>query len=159
MWPGSVLMACMVDERERRHDLRDEEWARLEPLLASHPRQGHRWSDHRLVINGVFHRVRAGDPWRDLPARFGPWQTVYNRHRRWSGDGTWEAILGELQRDADVAAVDLESGEWRVAVDATVVRAHQHAAGARHLPPKDIPAKRLAVRVLSEPAHTGGSLE
>ena len=55
--------------------------------MPPHPRQGHRWTDHRLVIDGVFHRTRTGTPWRDLPARFGPWQTVYNRHRRWSADG------------------------------------------------------------------------
>lgn len=152
----------MVDERERRHDLTDAEWARLEPLMPAHPRQGHRWSDHRLVIDGIFHRTRAGMPWRDLPARFGPWQTVFNRHRRWSGDGTWERVLAELQRGSDGQVLDLESGEWQVAVDATVVRAHQHAAGARHLPPKDIPAERLAVAVLAVPvraARSGGPIE
>jgi transposase len=74
----------------RRHDLSDAEWARLEPPLPAHPRQGHRWNDHRLVIDGIFFRTRTGCPWRDLPERFGNWKTVYNRHRRWSGDGTWE---------------------------------------------------------------------
>jgi transposase len=54
-------------ERLKRHDLTDEEWAGLEPLLLAHFRQGHRWADHRMVINGVFFRVRAGLPWRDLP--------------------------------------------------------------------------------------------
>ena len=83
----------MDEDRLRRHDLSDEEWARLEPLLPRHPRQGHRWNDHRLVIDGVFIRTRTGCPWRDLPERFGNWKTVYNRHRRWSGDGIWEMIL------------------------------------------------------------------
>jgi transposase len=145
-------MPVMDDDRLGRHDLTDEEWVRLEPLLAGHPRQGHRWNDHRLVIDGVFHRVRTGCPWRDLPERSGNWKTVYNRHRRWPGDGTWEMILGALR-----AGCDEEQGKaWTVAADATVVRAHQHAAGARHAPPKDIPAERLAVAALSAPARAGG---
>ena len=143
----------MDEERLRRHDLTDEEWARLEPLMPAHPRQGHRWKDHRLVIDGVFHRVRAGQPWRDLPERFGAWQTVYNRHRRWSGDGTWERILAELMTGADAE----QGREWTVAVDSTVVRAHQHAAGARHVPPKDVDPDRLRpspLRPVDTPADT-----
>ena len=150
-----VWMVVMDEQRLKRHDVTDEQWALLEPLLPAHPRQGRRWADHRLVINGVFHRARAGGPWRDLPERFGPYQTVYNRHRRWSGDGTWEMILAELQRGSDRD----EGSGWTVAVDATVVRAHQHAAGARHAPPKDIPADRLATAVLTAPARTGGRIE
>ena len=145
----------MDDERLKRHDVTDAEWARLQPLLPGHPRQGRRWSDHRTVINGVFHRVRAGCPWRDLPERFGPWQTVYNRHRRWSGDGTWEQILQTLRSGCDCG----QGVEWTVAIDSTVVRAHQHAAGARHEPPTDIPAERLAPAALSAPVHTGGGIE
>ena len=145
----------MDDERLKRHDLSDDEWARLEPLLPAHPRQGHRWADHRTLLNGVFHRVRAGCPWRDLPERYGNWKTVYNRHRRWSGDGTWETILDALRAGCD----EIEGKGWTVAVDATVVRVHQHAAGARHAPPKDIDPARLAPTVLSSPAHTGGSSE
>ena len=95
---GRFLLDCLVDEeRLRRHDLSDAEWARLEPLLPRHPRQGHRWNDRRLVINGVFFRTRTGCPWRDLPERFGNCKTVYNRHRGWSGDGTWEMILDRLR--------------------------------------------------------------
>ena len=142
----------MDDGRLNRHDLSDAEWARLEPLLPAHPRQGHRWNDHRVVINGVFHRVRAGCPWRDLPERFGNWKTVYSRHRRWSGDGTWEKILDALRAGCD----EEEGARWTVAADATVVRAHQHAAGARHARPADIPAERLAVAGLSVPVRTGG---
>ena len=145
----------MDEERLKRHDLTDAEWARLEPLLPPHPRQGHRWSDHRTVINGIFHRVRTGCPWRDLPARYGPYQTVYGRHRRWSGDGTWEQILERLQAGCD----QVEGAAWSVAVDSTVVRAHQHAAGARHAPPQDIPAERLAAVELSTPVRAGGWVE
>jgi transposase len=146
----------VVDEdRLKRHDLTDAEWAGLEPLMPAHPRQGHRWSDHRSVIDGIFHRVRTGCAWRDLPERFGPYQTVYGRHRRWSGDGTWERILAVLQAGCEAA----EGAAWSVAVDSTVVRAHQHAAGARHVPPKDIPAQRLAVAELSAPVGAGGWIE
>ena len=119
-----------MDERLSRHDLTDEQWALLAPLMPPHPRQGHRWTDHRLVIDGVFHRTRTGTPWRDLPARFGPWQTVYNRHRRWSADGTWERILAALQTGSDVPDGRSGGQVWTVAVDSTIVRAHQHAAGA-----------------------------
>jgi transposase len=143
------------DERFNRHDLTDAEWARLEPLLPAHPRQGHRWNDHHTVLNGIFYRTRVGCPWRDLPEQYGNWKTVYNRHRRWSGDGTWEMILDALRAGCDEA----EGADWSVSVDSTVVRAHQHAAGARHDPPKDIPAERLAVAELSAPVSTGGSPE
>jgi transposase len=130
-----------------RHDLTDAEWGRLEPLLPDRtPRRGGRWTDHRVVINGVLWRTRTGCPWRDLPASYGSWQTVYDRHRRWSGDGTWAQILDGLRVGCDQG----EGLEWTVGVDATVVRAHQHAAGARHEPPKDIPAQKL-IGLLDDP--------
>jgi len=143
------------DDRLGRHDLTDAEWARLAPLLPAHPRQGRRWNDHRAVINGVFFRVRTGSPWRDLPECYGSWKTVYGRHRRWSGDGTWERVLDALRAGCDQA----EGAAWTVAADATVVRAHQHAAGARHAPPGDVDPARLAPAVLSDPARTGGGIE
>ncbi len=68
-------------------------------------------NDHRLVMDGIFFRTRAGCPWRDLPERFGNWKTVYNRHRRWSGDGTWEKILDHLRAGCDEAAG--KPGRWR----------------------------------------------
>ncbi len=146
---------CVVLDR---HDLTDEEWARLAPSLPSMaPQRGGRWTDHRMVINGILWRARTGAPWRDLPPCYGHWKTVYGRHRRWSGDGTWEKILDELRTGCDAA----EGREWTVGIDATVVRAHQHAAGARHTPPKDIPPERLAP-MLAAPAaaaHTGGEVE
>jgi transposase len=124
-----------VDERLKRHDLTDEEWELLAPLLPAHPRQGHRWNDHRTVINGVYFRTRSGCAWRDLPAQYGNWKTVYNRHRRWSLDGTWEKILDRLRAGADEG----EGEDWTVGVDSTIARAHQHAAGARHVPAADAP--------------------
>jgi transposase len=135
-----------------RHDLTEAEWTRLEPLLPDRaPRRGGRWADHQQVINGVFWRTRCGVPWRDLPPQYGHWKTVYHRHRRWSGDGTWERILEELRRDADTA----EGAAWAVAIDSGTVRAHQHAAGARRTPPADIPAEVLAPLELD----TGGGVE
>jgi transposase len=135
-----------------RHDLTDEEWTRLEPVLPDQtPRRGGRWAGHRRVINGVFWRTRSGSPWRDLPGEYGNWKTVYNRHRRWSGDGTWVGILDQLRCDADRH----EGAEWAVGVDAGVVRAHQHAAGARHRPPADVAAEVVAAAELV----TGGWVE
>ena len=145
-------MTAVDEDRLNRHDLTDGEWARLEPLLPAHPRQGHRWHDHRLVINGVFFRTRAGCSWRDLPGCYGNWKTVYNRHRRWSGDGTWEMILDQLRAGCDGA----EGRGWTVAVDATVVRAHQHAAGARRKLPADVRPARLAPAALSAPGRPRG---
>jgi transposase len=135
-----------------RHDLTSQEWARLEPLLPERkPCRGGRWADHRTVLNGVFWRTRTGSPWRDLPGEYGNWKTVYNRHRRWSGDGTWVRVLDELRCDADVG----EGSDWTVGVDAAVVRAHQHAAGARHAPPVDVDPEVVASTVVD----TGGWIE
>ncbi len=86
-----------------------------------------------------------------MPPVYGQWKTVYNRHRRWSGDGTWTEILDVLRCDADVA----EGSEWMVGVDAGVVRAHQHAAGARYQPPADVAAEVVASIELG----TGGWVE
>ncbi|WP_394854482.1 IS5 family transposase [Streptomyces albogriseolus] len=86
-----------------------------------------RWRDRRQVIDGILQRVRTGVQWRDLPERFGPWKTVYERHRLRSADGTWERLLQQVQ-----AAADAEGEiDWDISVDSTIVRAHQHAAGAR----------------------------
>ncbi len=83
------------------------------------------------MIDGILHRVRTGVQWRDLPERFGPWKTVYERHRLWSADGTWKRLLQQIQAEADAAG----EIDWDISVDSTVVRAHQHAAGARTEPP------------------------
>jgi len=104
--------------------LSDSEWARIEPLMpSSSGRPGRPFQDHRRVMEGIIYRYRAGIPWRDLPEVFGPWQTVWKRHRRFSGDGTWNGILARLLAQADaVGKID-----WEVSVDSTVNRAHQHA--------------------------------
>ncbi|AJF63191.1 transposase [Streptomyces vietnamensis] len=111
-------------------DLTNAQWERLEPLLpVSNGRCG-RWRDHRQVVNGLLFRMRTGVQRRDLPERYGPWTTVHERHRRWSADGTWEMLLRRIQAEADAAG----EIDWDVSVDSTSVRAHHHAAGARHAP-------------------------
>lgn len=92
------------------------------------------------MIDGVLFRIRTGKQWRDLPERFGPWETVYKRHRRWSADGTWERLLGRVQSEQDaVGGVD-----WDVSVDSTTARAHQHAAGAPRAAPPEFPSLKGA---------------
>jgi transposase len=111
-----------------RGDLTNEQWARLEPLLPKGKKSGRppKWSKRQL-INGIRWRTRTGAPWRDVPARYGPWQTVYGLFRRWQRDGTWQRILTQLQAQADAQGLIT----WDVSVDSTIARAHQHAAGAR----------------------------
>ncbi|MFB7148633.1 IS5 family transposase [Streptomyces virginiae] len=144
-----------------RGDLSDAEWERLRPFLpVSNGRCG-RWRDHRQVIDGILHRVRTGVQWRDLPERFGPWKTIYERHRQWSADGTWERLLQQVQAEADAAG----EIDWDISVDSTIVRAHQHAAGARTDPAdsrlKGGPAGRTpgrdAVAESRRPAGGGGA--
>jgi len=120
-----------------RGDLTDAEWERLRPFLPVSNRRCGRWRDHRQVIDGILHRVRTGVQWRDLPERFGPWKTVYERHRLWSADGTWERLLQQVQAEADAAG----EFDWDISVDSTIVRAHQHAAGARTDPPPPLSSK------------------
>ncbi|WP_167368161.1 IS5 family transposase [Streptomyces agglomeratus] len=86
-----------------RGDLSDAEWERLRPFLPVSNRRCGRGRDHRQVIDGILHRVRTGVQWRHLPERFGPWKTVYERHRLWSADGTWERLLQQVQAAADAA--------------------------------------------------------
>lgn len=125
-----------------RFELTETEYAQIASLLpAMKPRRGGRWRDHRQVINGILFRVRTGCQWRDVPPRYGPYQTLYDRFSRWETDGTWARIEAVLQARAD-AAGDLD---WAGHIDSTVVRAHQHAAGAvkggaarvNHALPKD----------------------
>jgi transposase len=92
------------------------------------PKRGGRWRDHRPVLNGIVFRTRAGIPWRDLPERSGPWETVDKRFARWQTDGTWARIEAALGTQADGAG----ELDWNAQIDAGVIRAHQHAAGARN---------------------------
>jgi putative transposase len=108
----------------------DQAWEWMEPLLpSSRGHRGGRWRDHRQVVEAICWKYRTGSPWRELPARFGPWQTAYQRWARWSSDGTWARLLARAQTDAD-ASRELD---WLVPVDSSVVRMHRHGAGARRV--------------------------
>lgn len=112
----------------RRADLTDAQWARLVPLLPRGKKTGRppKWTKRQL-IDGIRWRTRTGTPWRDVPVCYGPWQTIYGLFRRWQRTGTWALILKMLRAFADAAG----SIAWQVSVDSTIMRAHQHAAGAR----------------------------
>ncbi|MCZ4589333.1 IS5 family transposase [Rhodococcus opacus] len=118
----------MADVVNRFEVLTDKQWELLALLLpSSDGLRGRKFQNSRLVVEGMLYRLRTGLPWRDLPAHFGPWKTVWKRHRRYAGDGTWDRVLIALAAMAD-AGGDLD---WAVSVDSTVVRVHQHGANAR----------------------------
>ena len=107
----------------KRYALRDDQWERIEHLLPG--REGYvggTAKDNRLFVEAVLYRYRAGIPWRDLPARFGDFRVVHTRHMRWSKSGVWEQVFKHLAADADT--------EYAM-IDATIIRAHQPAAGAK----------------------------
>lgn len=129
-----------------RHDLTDEQWTALEPLLPRGKKPGRPpVHEKRRLIDGIRWRTRAGVPWRDVPPWYGPWQCVYWLYRRWQLDGVWHAMLTALQARADAAGLIT----WDVSVDSTVARAHQHAAGARRDPQAQVEPAR------GEPADHG----
>jgi len=106
----------------RRYALRDDQWDKIKDLLPG--REGHvgvTAKDNRLFVEAVLYRYRAGIPWRDLPERFGPWKAVHTRFSRWAESGVWERVFKHLAGDAD--------NEYAM-IDSTIVRAHQHSAGA-----------------------------
>jgi transposase len=102
--------------------LRDDQWDRIELLLQGKPGDsGRSGNDNRLFVEAVLWVCRTGSPWRDLPVEFGPWNSVYVRFARWSDKQVWHKVFAVLRQDADFEEVYLDS---------TIVRAHQHAAGA-----------------------------
>jgi transposase len=102
--------------------LSDEEWGRIEPLLPR-GRKGARRVDDRRVISGIVHMLRCGARWRDCPAEFGPYTTVYNRFNRWSRQGIWHDIFYALTGHSGIYG--------SAAIDATHIKAHRSAAGAK----------------------------
>ncbi|MGC5749978.1 IS5 family transposase [Gluconobacter sp. NFX36] len=108
-----------------RGDLTDREWAMIGPLLP--PERG-RWArpagDNRRFLNGMLHVLRTGCPWRDMHERYGKWNSVYVRFRRWAEQGVWDAVLQTL---VDLGLTD----HWLHMIDSTVVRAHSQATGAK----------------------------
>jgi transposase len=113
----------------RRYELTDAQWAKIEPLLpAQKPKTGRPNVDHRQVVNGIVWVLKSGSPWRDLPERYGKVGTISSRFYRWVAAGVWTKVLDALRSGAD------ERGEidWEVhLLDSSIVRAHQHAAGAK----------------------------
>ena len=118
-------------------------WAQIEPVLpALKGSMGRPMREHRPLVEGAIYRYRTGIAWRDLPAEFGPWQTVWKRHHRFSTDGTWDRVLTALQAQADAR----DEIDWRLSVDSTIARVHQHGA--------------TAARSIQQPtSHTGGTTE
>ena len=111
----------------RRYDMTDEAWTRIEPLLPKQGRGG-RWNDHRTTLNGMFWVLNSGAPWRDLPERYGQWQSIYDRYRRWTREGLFDRILHRLHVQLDAEG----RIDWSVFdVDGTSIRADRSAAGAR----------------------------
>lgn len=117
-----------------RGELTNEQWEQIEPLLPPQkPKTGRPAHEHRTVLNGILWILRTGAPWRDLPERYGKWTTVYSRFQRWRKKEVWKKVLAELQTLAD------QQGElnWELHFeDRTIIRAHQHAAGAKKAPRK-----------------------
>ena len=112
-----------------RGDLTDQQWHQLELLLPPQiPKTGRPNKDHRIIINGILWVLRTGAPWRDLPQRYDSWRTVASRFYRWRQDGLWDRLLRAVQQQPSVQ----RKVNWELHyVDGTVIRAHQHAAGAR----------------------------
>ena len=114
-----------------RYELTDAQWACIAPFFPDrdHDDQaGHPWWTHRRLVNGILWHLHTGAPWRDLPERYGPWQTVYDRFHRWRRDGTWARILDALLLRLDKAGFS-DRDLWLV--DASVIRATRAAAGAK----------------------------
>jgi transposase len=112
-----------------RGDLTDRQWCQLELLLPPQiPKTGRPNKDHRIIINGILWLLRTGAPWRELPQRYGSWHTVASQFYRWRQDGLWDRLLASVQQQSNIRG----KVNWELHyVDGTMVRAHQHAAGAR----------------------------
>ena len=116
-----------------RYDLSDYEWSVIEPVLPK-GRPGPRRRDDRRVLNGIFWILRTGAPWRDLPERYGPYTTAYNRFNRWRKAGIWDRLMD---------AVTKAHGREVQMIDSSIVRVHQHASGVK---------KRVEIAVWGEAA-------
>ncbi len=112
----------------RRHEISDEIWEVIAPLLPGKQGDpGRTAKNNRKFINAVFWLAKTGAPWRDLPERFGNWNSVFRRFRRWAEKGVWERVLQAISEDEQY---DL------LLVDSSIIRAHQHAAGGKKGPPE-----------------------
>ena len=112
-----------MDSRMHRYGLRNDQWKRIENILPGREESvGVTAKDNRLFVEAVLYRYRAGIAWRDLPERFGDFRVIHTRHTRWCKTGVWERIFKLLAEDAD--------NEYAM-IDSTIIRAHQHSAGAQ----------------------------
>lgn len=107
-----------------RHNISDEKWEIIGPLLVREKRdlRGRPLKDARLMFNGILWIIKTGAPWRDLPEFFGPWQTVYKRFAMWAKLALWDGILSVVSKDADFESI---------MIDASYVKVHQHGTGAK----------------------------
>lgn len=120
----------------RRYELTDQAWERIEPLLPTQLRGG-RWNDHRTTLNGMFWILNSGAQWRDMPERYGKWQSVYDRYRRWTREGLFDRLLHRLHLELDAQG----RIDWSVFdVDGSNIRADRSAAGAGKKGAKRSPA-------------------
>lgn len=110
----------------RRYELSDQQWARIAPLFPRRADLGRPPSDHRINVNGILWILHTGAPWRDLPTRYGPWQTVYDRFNGWRRDGTWVRIVTSLLDELDDKG-QIDHDLW--CIDGTIIRASRAAAG------------------------------
>ena len=107
----------------KRYELTDQEWEQIAPLLPSNKgKKGRPPKDNRQMLNAIVWLARSGAPWRDLPERYGPWSSVYSRFRKWIEDGLLDNIFRILSMEAEL---------YELSIDASIVHAHQHSAGAK----------------------------
>lgn len=125
-----------------RHELTDEQWLVIQPLLPASGTKGRPRVDDRRVINGMLYKCKTGIAWRDLPQRYGPWKTVYNRFWRWARNGTLATLVARVR----VIAEAIDELDREVSVDSSITRAHQHAAGARRRPTSHTGGERVLRR-------------
>ena len=107
----------------KRHNVSNGEWSVIEPLLPKKGRMGRPRKDARVLVDGMLWIFKTGAPWRDLPEYYGSWKTVYNNFLRWRDAGVWEKILESIKPDPEPL--------WQVIIDSTILKAHQHSAGAK----------------------------
>lgn len=107
-----------------RQEITDEQWTVLAPLFPAPKGRGRPPMEMRNTVEGIAWRFRTGAPWRDIPERFGQWNSIYQRFSGWSTDGTWAQLLAAVQG----AAAAKGEVEWTVSVDSTITRVHQHGA-------------------------------
>jgi transposase len=115
----------------RRYELSEPQWRRIAPLLAHRThrgRAGHPFNDPRPIVNGILWILHTGAPWRDLPDRYGPWETVFASFNRWREDGTWVRVAGALLDELDERG-QIDHDLW--CIDGSVIRASRAAAGAK----------------------------